>query len=275
MQRLGAGFSAFTLMGLLSACGPGQEPGPEAAAPATLTWEQFRSLAVEEPDTGAFVTNGDELVEDELGLRQAYSRFVAQSGELGEARSELVVNTVNGRDDRWSASTAANLTYCVSQSSFGSHYSAVVSAMASASAAWEAVAHVNFVHLPSEDARCSKNSGVVFNLRQVHGGSYLARSFFPSSSRSRREVLIDQTSFGSIAPFTLTGVLRHELGHTIGFRHEHTRPEAGTCFEDNNWRALTSYDSASVMHYPQCNGTNRGDLVLTTRDQTGAASLYP
>jgi hypothetical protein len=26
------------------------------------------------------------------------------------------------------------------------------------------------------------------------------------------------------------------------------RPESGTCFEDNNWRPLTPYDSASIMH---------------------------
>ena len=83
------------------------------------------------------------------------------------------------------------------------------------------------------------------------------------------------TSFGNISPWTLTGVLRHELGHTLGFRHEHTRPESGTCFEDNNWRALTAYDSSSVMHYPQCNGTQNGDLVLTNLDKTGAHALYP
>ena len=70
-------------------------------------------------------------------------------------------------------------------------------------------------------------------------------------------------------------MLRHELGHTLGFRHEHTRPEAGTCFEDTSWRALTAYDSASVMHYPQCNGTQKGDLVLTSLDNQGASSLYP
>jgi hypothetical protein len=29
------------------------------------------------------------------------------------------------------------------------------------------------------------------------------------------------------------------------------------------------------MHYPQCNGTNNGDLVLTSLDKAGAKSLYP
>jgi len=150
----------------------------------------------------------------------------------------------------------------VSSSSFGSRYNTVVNAMASATATWQATANVKFVHSTASDSSCSRTTGVVFNVRQVSGQSYLARSFFPSSSRSSREVLIDSSSFGSISPYTLAGILRHELGHTLGFRHEHTRPEAGTCFEDNSWRALTAYDAASVMHYPQCNGTQTGDLVL-------------
>ncbi len=170
---------------------------------------------------------------------------------------------------------AANITYCISSSSFGSRYSAVVTAMNSATAAWEGTARVNFVHVSTLDGNCTRNTGVVFNARQVSTTQYLARSFFPSSSRNVREVLISTSSFGNISPYTLAGILRHELGHTLGFRHEHTRPEAGTCFEDNNWRALTAYDSASVMHYPQCNGTNRGDLVLTSKDQSGARALYP
>src|SRR5262249_50666403 len=114
----------------------------------------------------------------------------------------------------------------------------------------------------------------VFNVREVVTHQYLARSFFPNSSRRNREVLVSTDSFGNIKPWTLAGIFRHELGHTIGMRHEHTRPEAGTCFEDNNWRALTVYDSSSVMHYPQCNGTNNGDLNLTTLDKQGVASLY-
>ena len=67
--------------------------------------------------------------------------------------------------------------------------------------------------------------------------------------------------------------MAHELGHVLGLRHEHTRPEAGTCFEDNNWRPLTPYDSASIMHYPQCNGTS-GNLSMTSQDRAGIRALY-
>jgi hypothetical protein len=85
-------------------------------------------------------------------------------------------------------------------------------------------------------------------------------------------VLVDNGAFTSQTP--VEGILRHELGHTLGFRHEHTRPEAGACFEDNKWRALTSYDGYSVMHYPHCNGKGNTSLVLSNKDKEGAALLY-
>jgi hypothetical protein len=229
-----------------------------------------------------FIVNGDEMIENEEGLRSFYDQMMAEKAHadleedgIGTTQDRLIVNLVSGKDDRWASAQAGNLTYCVSQSSFGSSYSAVVNAMSAATSAWEGAGRVNFVHDSAQDGNCTKSSNVVFNVRQVCTGRYLARSFFPSSSRASREVLIDCTSFGNISPWSLNGVLRHELGHSIGFRHEHTRPESGTCFEDTSWRALTSYDSKSVMHYPQCNGTNGGDLSLTNSDKAGAGSLYP
>ena len=267
--------SAFLVVAVLSALGCGT--APQDAAP--LTYEQFRAAAYQEPDTGVYITNGDELAETEPDLLAAYDRYLGTPEGSVAAPLDvqpLIVNLYNGKDDRWPSSTAINLTYCISQSSFGSRYAAVVTAMANATAAWEGTANVNFVHASAQDGSCtSRNTSVVFDVRQVSTSQYLARAFFPSTSRRSREVLISSSSFGNITPYTLEGVLRHELGHTIGFRHEHTRPESGACFEDNNWRALTSYDSSSVMHYPQCNGTNRGDLVLTSLDKTGARALYP
>ena len=45
---------------------------------------------------------------------------------------------------------------------------------------------------------------------------------------------------------------RHELGHILGFRHEHIRSEANSsCDEGGAFRAVTDYDQASVMHYLQ------------------------
>ena len=165
-----------------------------------------------------------------------------------------------------------------SQSSFGSRYSAVVNAMNSATGAWESAARVNFVHNVSADGNCTKNTNsVVFNVRQVCTGQYLARAFFPSTSRRGREILIDCTSFGNISPWSLNGVLRHELGHTIGFRHEHTRPESGTCFENNSWAALTTYDLALEAGDRRlraiCTG-NIGALRHDVRDYDAAEERY-
>ncbi|WP_437684060.1 M57 family metalloprotease [Sorangium sp. So ce131] len=186
----------------------------------------------------------------------------------------LIVNTSGGRDVIWTAAQRRDLSYCVS-TRFGDLYETVVAAMDAATQAWEEVTDVDFIHVESADSSCTSSNGdVLFDVNPVNtGGQYLARAFFPGQSRPTRNVLIDRTAFNSTRP-TLTGILRHELGHTLSFRHEHTRPEAGTCYEDDNWRALTPYDGASVMHYPQCNGTGDSTLNLTQDDIEGVQSLY-
>ena len=248
-----------------------------AETPPPLSWDEFRAQASREQDTGIYLINGDEPAESLDELADAYRRYRADA-DRGPAAVEqtLVVNQSGGEDDRWPADEAEHITYCVSEESFDSDHGRVVRALAAAARSWESAARVNFIHVSGQDADCTRsNDQVVFDVRQVCSGEYLARSFFPSSSQRGRELLIDCSAFDDIEPYTLAGIVRHELGHTLGFRHEHTRPEAGTCFEDDDWRPLTEYDAASVMHYPQCGGTNQGDLVLTDLDRAGAARLYP
>ncbi len=65
-------------------------------------------------------------------------------------------------------------------------------------------------------------------------------------------------------------MLRHELGHVLGFVHE---PSTG-CPVSETSRRLTAIDPASVMADPAC-GSRTGDTVLSTLDRQGARALYP
>jgi Dual-action HEIGH metallo-peptidase len=255
--------------------------GEGALAPAP-TWEEFRATVYQEADTGIFIVDGDTPLESEAQLRHFFDRNIAAwaanaRGErpLSERQSPLIINRVGAADDRWAHTQTRNLTYCVS-TTFGANYAAVANAMRQAAADWQAQANVYYRHLSNLDGTCNAATpGVVFDVNPVTGTSYIARAFFPSYARANRNVLINTAYVpNGSGVWSLRGVLRHELGHTLGFRHEHTRPEAGTCFEDNNWRALTAYDAASVMHYPQCRGTQTGDLAITGQDAAGARAVY-
>jgi hypothetical protein len=272
MKRSRSLLTGFLFFPILFACQSDERPD---GAP---TWEQFREASTKsfEGQT-SYVIDGDMPVSLDA-LREEYLRLFGRSqdgvGELGQAST---VNTVGGADDLWAGASARDLRYCVSDE-FGALKARVVNEMAAAAAAWEAPAWVDFQYVPAADASCAPgNPNIVFAVRPWTSGG--ACAFFPSGGGCvARTVVVNYADLdsGAYGPVTTVGVLRHELGHTLGLRHEHIRAPGTTCTEGGTWRNITAYDSASVMHYPWCPGaTNVGDLNITALDASAIASLYP
>jgi hypothetical protein len=236
------------------------------------TFREYQQQAFKDTDA-QWVVNGDEPVLNIGQLRDYYDTMTSTKQQKTH-EDGLIVNKVNGVADKWSASQALNLTYCVS-TKFGTRYSQIVTAMSQGAALWEgATSKVNFVYVPSADSNCTvRNNAVLFSVEPTSTTQYIARAFFPSSPDRSRNILVNAASLANSGNWEPGDIIAHELGHTLGFRHEHTRPEAGTCFEDNNWIPLTPYDNKSIMHYPQCNGGS-SDLEFQPSDADGVRALY-
>ncbi|NKE08973.1 MULTISPECIES: M57 family metalloprotease [Kocuria] len=237
------------------------------------SWQQFESETFRDTD-GQYIVDGDIPVPNTGSLFKFYDSLPSgpvapESGGTGD----LIANTdVYGNATLWPASQAKNLTYCVSNN-FGSRKATVVNAMQRGAAMWEnSSSGIDFRYVSSQDGNCNtRNNYVVFSVEPTSSTGYIARAFFPNSPKSSRNVLVADQFYSS--GWQQEAIMAHELGHTLGFRHEHTRPEAGTCFEDNNWTPLTPYDSVSIMHYPQCNGGS-ANLSFSPYDRSGVQRAY-
>ena len=247
------------------------------------TWAAFKEASTK-------IVNGKEIYVVEWDvpvssldeLREYYDYYWGTSDRYQTKTSPLLVNQYDGEDDMWDEDDSKHLTYCVS-TDFGTDYDRAVSEMNTAASDWSNTFDLRLIYDSSHDENCSNaNTDITFSVRPWSLGG--ACSFFPSGNACiSRTLVMDFNDFDTndfweenTPNVTTTGVFRHEIGHILGFRHEHIRPEAGgVCnTEDTDWRELTSYDQLSLMHYNWCGGVLESDLSFTALDIRGGNLLY-
>jgi hypothetical protein len=229
-----------------------------------------------------YVAEGDLLLdEDQLFLysleRKAkeMQRLIGTLEPIGR-EGELLGITVGGKLVRWKP--GLNLSYCVLKNTFTSEaeYQLMRDNMLKATQDWEKTCGVKFEYKADLDNNTTTQpADVLFTVRQIDaGGQFIAAAFFPNDPPARRRVLIDPSYFTT--GFDKVGVLRHELGHVLGFRHEHIRSGApADCPDESttNTFPFSAYDPKSVMHY-FCGGVGSTQLAISDVDKTGSQMLY-
>jgi hypothetical protein len=230
-----------------------------------------------------FVAEGDLLLDEDEVIVYALQRQAQDlqrligTVALSPGSGDLLGIVVGDKLVRWQV--GLTLTYCVLKRSFTSDadYETVKQNMVSATKDWETVCGIKFQHKPElDDSPINPPpAGVIFSVRQLNSnGNFIASAFFPNDPPERRRVLIDPTYFTT--SFDRVGVLRHELGHVIGLRHEHIRSGAPPVCPDESTVGtfpFTDYDPKSVMHY-FCGGVGTRELAISDIDKVGILKLY-
>jgi hypothetical protein len=256
-----------------------------------ITFSEFKSYYVGyDPDTGSYIVDGDTTIASDNELLEFYLQWVANLSALSVSNLNQAYYRGPALDpklDVWDEEQKLNLTFCVSRQ-FGDYYDNVVKAMATGTADWEGAAHVSFSHIQEADATCAapkhrrqtdellpveQSHSVVFVVAPTTTDEYGARAFFPHFPEEKRVIAVDDSAYKDEGGW-LVSVMRHELGHVLGFRHEHIRPQAGPGCpnEEANYVPVTAYDPDSIMHY-RCGGADGPD-TLSALDKSGAAAIY-
>ena len=265
-----------------------EEPPIEDAGSAAFSMsnEPTQTVEIWEEDYPVFKENGVEYVvidgdilvevddaekffEEREEALVALQKDVERTGDQPE--KQLLLATYNGMPSVWPR-TISELTYSIDQGSFSDlEFQIISAAMNEAAADWNNVCgncRVRFVRLPDG------STDALFVVRKTFSNQFLAAAFFPHSPPYQRSIRVSQSYFMQ-TQFSHAGIMRHELGHVLGYRHEQIRrPDLRQCnYEDGNWYPLTPPDLVSTMHY-LCDFGGTNELRLSNFDIVGHRRVY-
>ncbi|WP_179367671.1 matrixin family metalloprotease [Winogradskyella forsetii] len=197
------------------------------------------------------------------------------------------------------------LTYAIFKESFpfDIQYEAVKKNFKEATTQWANILdnkvqlrHIEHFDIKKNQDTIQKNVSFIIRYSESSMDSegkakFVASAFFPSTNKEDWNVEVTPGYFTT--DFDKVGLFRHEIGHILGFRHEHNRDSSPaacrpcrSCDDCNDCQKcilckeqkkkiipLTKYDSVSLMHY-YCGGYGNKKLTFSKKDIEGAKCIY-
>lgn len=247
-------------------------PSPPIPSSTDVNWD------VDFENKGGKQVMADVVTENHYGTLPAQNSQTSQTSQTSPSepntrhcwasdsdKAHLSIGTWNGKVVRWGPNKKHHLTYKIDETSFSesSPFTAqeVKEWMETAAAIWNQACDVTFSFTEEENALFV----VRFEGQPKAWPNLLAQSFFPDS---HERVMRLYPYFKGDHREREVSVLVHELGHILGFRHEHIWLPGAKEGIANAFK-LTEYDSGSIMHYQ-----DKLPEGLTPLDIIGARLVY-
>lgn len=229
-------------------------PQPAAAAAAGADACPFHCATEDKPDGLLDIIHDRFVTAHTAGLTVATTVRSRKPLIWGTVRTHLTWSLANDAD--------ATLAACVDD-------------ITAAFSSWSAACNVAFYRAPNGKGLITIRWAT--KAEEARDKGVIAAAFFPGEAD--RSVKLYKL-FKTQGPFRLA-VLRHEIGHLLGFRHEHIWfPDNPTGEEptegDMGAKLVTNPDKDSIMNYLKLWSDAQARIVtnLSRLDRDGARSLY-
>lgn len=120
------------------------------------------------------------------------------------------------------------------------------------------------------------SEGLTFVVKGLNtNDKFIASAFFPNTPIKKRLLFVDPKYFTTT--YNQIDAFRHEIGHILGFKHEHLRKGAPLACKSeclSNVKPFGGdYDLKSVIHY-FCGQKGTIQLAITEIDRKGSQEIY-